>query len=284
MQQGLMNERSPEFWAAVNGTFTVRDATTGVEYGKDADIPDGTRIAISWRYEPAGGGPAIEGAVKIDRHGPVVFHNGASLVAELFTMAAGTVFQAEWKFANGNWMYLLGEPDWFWSAVINRRRSGRICPAPGEGKTFRKDTVWGRVYKQMFEGTREEKFLATLGGSHSLASIALQHSAPQDLVPFFEKDVDKDRLPATDSDLPAWWLEAERVWTEQLDRCIATGKAPCMFCHTEAGCAASNLPGGNCPYLHDDTWLKEITAWKQAAALRSPSAASKAPVLKTFTY
>lgn len=249
MQISLCNARNPQFWAAVDGTFTVLARGTRTDFPADADINDGTALSIWWSYKPSSsedsraGSSALHGFVE-----NVTFHNGASMAAEMHTMARGYVERH--RFAESGWLYLLAEPDWFWSAMILRRRSGNILPAPGPGLNVKEHTVWGR------ETTRMQQQAKTLGiplaGSHSLAAVALTQKLP---MPF---GLDDAALPATDAERPEWWLAAGRPWEEQLARCIAAGKAPCLYYITEAGCRATD-----CPYLHDDAWAKHTASLKR---------------------
>lgn len=110
--------------------------------------------------------------------GDIIYHSGASLALELATVNTGMIDGG--KMLEGGWLYLVGEPSMFWSAMINRRSYGRICPpAPEAGETFENDTLAGRELNRMVatvEGAVEKRGInniAVKAESRSMAAVAI---------------------------------------------------------------------------------------------------------------
>lgn len=263
-QQQIVTDRTPQFWAAVHGTFdVVRADAPGVVCPPDEQIADGAHLEVRWRHVDAATGAVLSRGVAPN----IVFHNGASLAAELSAMALGAV--DEWRFVNGGWLYLIGEPPWFWSAMIMRRQCGgrSIVPAPGPGLSVDEHTQWGRERARLHSapGGVAGMLAGLQFRSRSMAAAAVLPglAAPFTAEPSsLEPGAMPGALPACDEDRPSWWVDVDGFWGSQLERCVAAGRAPCMFYITEAGCRPGEAA---CAGVHDKDWAAKAVALKEKA-------------------
>jgi len=289
IQQDMIVDRSHELWAAVDGTFVVKDKATDAVVDGNA-LPDGTRVAIEWTNTRPGGRRGADG--------DVLFLSPASLAMELHAMTMGTPgIDAEYKHLEGGLLYLTGEPHIFWSMMIHRRATGVFLPPQPAGQTL---WTWSHTWPSM-ELARMTKPLtpASMAAvdtsrqkvhmqSRSLAALQFfQGQSPpayaEHLMSALGEVEDAATLGMDDNGvmaagaLPDWWTRTELLWGGALARAVAAtapggngeggggggggGVAPCMFHCTPMGCVAV-LDGGTCQGFHDVQYKRDIEAIK----------------------
>ena len=294
MQQQMIVDRSHEFWGAVDGTFIVRNKKTNAVVDGNA-LPDGTKLTIEWTNTRPGG---RNGIVRDD----VLFLSPASLAMEMHSMTLGAVGKdTEFKYLEGGYLYLIGEPHLFWSMMIHRRATGLLFPPqPADQTLWSWSQTWPALEAARMARPLNPTSLSGLDGprrihleSRSLAALQMfnQHTPPAFALHLmsatmgpvlagspntFAPDCNEEMAAGA---LPEWWVRCEDLWGGALARALAAvapdggagtggagggssnGVAPCMFHCTPLGCAFA-ASGGTCHGYHDSQYRLEVEAVK----------------------
>ena len=258
MLQGVLKERLPELYSAMNGHYTAR--VDGALVKSASSIADGAMVTLPWKDPRTGASGRHE----------FVFYSGPTLAADLFVVSTGKI--EDYKMMNGGWLYLLGEPELAWSMLMHWRECGTVAPgAEARGMPVMKSTVWGRELERLTElysraSTRVRGQAVSLPGRSIAATAALTRTLAPSL-PFLNME---DPLPAKSEALPAWWVNAARPWNEALAR-ISAGQAPsCMFYLAEVGRAGQHTNAdGLCAGCHDEEWQKSVAEIKARGSVAS---------------
>lgn len=232
-QQEIMMDRVSEFFAALDGTFVIRSAVTGEIL--ERDVPETTLLKIQWKNRRSGG---RSGSAE------VLLLSPTSLVMEMYAME--TTVDPHWKYLEGGFLYLIGEPHLFWSMMIHRKLSERGECFPQNSRTQNSWIVsWGMQELERMATPVLHRFVGggSVGGianrSRSLSAVLMMQN-----MEFSQEVLSYSVSPA----IPAWWAAVESLWGSALRR--VTSKPPCMFFCTPVGCSA----GSSCCGSHDEEW------------------------------
>lgn len=263
LQQDLMRDRMNEFFAGLDGTFTVVSNNINIDGN---NIPDCSQIRINWRNTRNDAGIQNSSGER-----NILFLSSQSLVMELHAMNLKSVDE-HYKYLEGGFLYLIGEPHLFWSLMIHRKStSGQLCfppPIVNPEKPWADDS-WAvreleRIGNPIINRTTNTGIsnspLQIKIASRSLSTIAIlnKNEAFNDVLLSLSSSSSIAAPSMTVATLPKWWSDCEQLWGGVLAR-VTGNKPPCMFYCTPVGCGA----GVGCVGSHDQQWKAAIETIKR---------------------
>ena len=249
-QATLTSSRMCVWRAALQGTFSLLSCLEagGVDLGVASCVTPLTKIGVKWTDAETGNGGDTE----------ITFLDAGSLAAELYACADGTV--DDFRVLDGGWLYLVGQPDLFWSAMAHRKESGCDLVLPPLPPTAEVSWMEAFCMKELDRiavlrlGARDngvhlrdqpslgsQSMAATLGGEFCIFGVMGGIDPAK-------------RIPSRMKDRPKWWKEQEVLWGGGATRAKKQGKPQCMFYCTPIGCAQ----GSACEAWHDEIWKEDI--------------------------
>jgi hypothetical protein len=257
LQQDMLVDRSNQFYAGVDGSFEVRAMSTK-QVLELSDLKNCQQYEVEWFNGREGASDNIRG------HAEVLFLSAASLALEMHALTMGKA-DPHFKYLEGNFLYLEGEPHLFWSMMIHRKQSGGGACLPFEAKTDQKwEETWciqeleKMVSPMMANGLTPEKAGPLKMQSRSLAMVEFMQQRNNDNL--FGVQLDELYIPTEESLLPKWWAGGNALWTSLLQRADAAGRVPCMFYCTPSGCVAGEAA---CVGHHDEEFKDKVCRIKR---------------------
>lgn len=249
LQQDLLLERSGIFFAGADGTFQIRDLTSRHRVVELSHLQNCQQYQVEWLNHR-------EGA---ERKGQdeFMFLSAASLALEMHALTLGKA-DPHFKYLEGNFLYLVGEPHLFWSMMVHHKMTGMCLPF--EGQTHQKwEETWciqeleKMVTPMMTRGLTGAQAPALKMNSRSLATVEFMQQKNNDNL--FGVKLEELYIPTDAALLPPWWGECNELWTSLLKRTLAakgsdgaSGRVPCMFDCCPSTCMAGEA---SCIGHHD---------------------------------
>jgi len=244
MQQDMMLKRGAKFLTAMRGAFTVHEISTGLEIPNNCVVQEMAKCTAEWKDEDG-----------VDQTEQFHFLSSPSLALEMHAMGFKNVDQ-HFKYLEGGFLYLIGEPHLFWSLMMHKRSTGLCFPpmtlaaarattggaeetsaragsgsVTGTGNAgFTWNDTWAmteveRMTKPVRASLEQGELLITGGAglkfcSRSLAATMLL--ANRNFVELLGP-VTSLPPPATEVALPGWWRDCEALWGSTLNSCLQRG-------------------------------------------------------------
>jgi hypothetical protein len=259
LQQDMMIDRSCEFFAAIDGNFSICD--------RNGDVVDYTNLlncstyTIDWtNSNTCRPNPGTGGSRKC------LFLSASSLALELHAMESARV-DPHFKYLEGGILYLIGEPHLFWSMLIHWHNNAGVClPVQNDCGHKWEDTWCRKEFDTLASSVMASGLTPSAGrikmNSRSQACVDFMMNR-DNMLQMFGISLMEENIPPSRALWPDWLEPCCALWSGVLARVaeIDSSRPPCMFYCTPTGCQAGE---NQCVAAHDREWQRRVEEIKRS--------------------